>query len=117
MSTVPAPDPLVDRIARAQREARTRSERLRALVPEMAAVLRGRGARRVWLFGSLVTGAQPHAGTDVDLCVEGLDDPSIADATLALEELALARVDLVRWEAASARMRGRVERDGVEIGR
>ncbi len=116
MSTMGAPDPLVDRIACKQRDARERSEGLRALVPEMTAVLRGRGARRVWLFGSLATGTPPHAGTDVDLCVEGLDDSSVADLTLTLEELARARVDLVRWEAASARLRSRVQRDGVEMG-
>jgi predicted nucleotidyltransferase len=116
MTAMGALDPLVDRIARAQHDARERSERLRALVPEMSTVLRDRGAKRVWLFGSLATGAVPHAGTDVDLCVEGVEEAAVPDLTLALEELARARVDLVRWEAASARLRSRVLRDGLEIG-
>jgi predicted nucleotidyltransferase len=32
------------------------------------------GARRVVLFGSLASGAEPHAGTDIDLCVEGVSE-------------------------------------------
>jgi predicted nucleotidyltransferase len=108
-------DPLVDRIAAEQERARKRAERLRALVPRMAALLRARGARRVRLFGSLATGAEPHAATDVDLCVEGLDEGATADATLALEAVADARVDVVCWESASERLRRRVERDGVEV--
>jgi predicted nucleotidyltransferase len=112
---VSAHDPLVDRLAAAQREARERARRLRAVVPELAYLLRSRGARRVRLFGSLATGAEPHAGTDVDLCVEGLDDSAIADATSALEAMAGARVDLVRWESATERLRRRVDRDGVEL--
>ncbi|HEV3189967.1 MAG TPA: nucleotidyltransferase domain-containing protein [Polyangiaceae bacterium] len=109
-------DPLVDRIASIQREARARSERLRALIPELAAALRSRAARRVRLFGSLATGAEPHAGTDIDLCVEGLDDRSLADAIVSLETIAEARVDLVRWESASERLRRRIEMDGLEVG-
>lgn len=113
---VPAPDPLIDRIASMQREARARAERLRAMIPELAAALRARGARRVRLFGSLATGAEPHARTDVDLCVEGLDDSSLADATIDLEAIAKGRVDLVRWESASPRLRRRIESDGIEVG-
>jgi predicted nucleotidyltransferase len=109
-------DPLVERIADAQRLARARAEGLRALVPALARELKPRGATRVRLFGSLATSAEPHGGTDVDLCVEGLDDAAIADATLCVETLASARVDVVRWESASERLRRRVDRDGVEVG-
>jgi predicted nucleotidyltransferase len=108
-------DPLVDRIAARQQVARAHADRLRSLLPELAAALRAMGARRVRLFGSLATGAEPHAGTDVDLCVEGLDDARLADAVFALEARANARVDVVRWESAGDRLRRRVDRDGVEI--
>ncbi len=106
---------MVERIASAQRVARARAERLRATVPELALALRARGAWRVRLFGSLATGAEPHAGTDVDLCVEGLDDTALADILVALEEIAQAEVDLVRWESASERLRRRIDRDAVEV--
>lgn len=109
-------DPLVHRIAASQRAAEERARRLRSLLPDLASALKARGARRVRLFGSLATGADPHAGTDVDLCVEGLPDESLADAVLELEARAGARVDVVRWESASQRMRRRIERDGVEVG-
>lgn len=103
------------RFARAQAAAAERAVALRAAVPRLAGLLYGRGARRVVLFGSLATGAQPHAGTDVDLCVEGLDEEAWEAASLDLQALACAQVDLVRWEDASARMRRRIETDGVEI--
>jgi predicted nucleotidyltransferase len=74
------------------------------------------GATRVRLFGSLATGTPPHADTDIDLCVEGLDEGAAADALLELESIARARVDLVRWEAAGPRLRARVESDGIEVG-
>ncbi len=108
-------DPLVERITRTQAAAATRAARLQELLPRLAADLRVRGAVRVRAFGSLMTGAPPHADTDVDLCVWGLDAAAADDATLALEQLASARVDLVRWEAASERLRRRIESDGVDV--
>lgn len=109
-------DPLVERIADAQRLARARAEGLRALVPTLARELKARGATRVRLFGSLATSAEPHGGTDVDLCVEGLDHAVLADALPLIETLAGTHVDVVRWESASDRLRRRVDRDGVEVG-
>jgi predicted nucleotidyltransferase len=108
-------DPLVERIAAARREARSRAERLRTLVPVAAAKLRARGASRVVLFGSLATGAEPHAGSDIDLAVAGLDDDAIAEATLELEALAEVRVDLVALERGPERLLARIERDGKEL--
>jgi predicted nucleotidyltransferase len=91
-----ARDPLVERIAHAQRMARDRAARLRALVPALARELTERGATRVRLFGSLATGAEPHAATDVDLCVEGMDETAFVEAALCVERIAAARVDVVR---------------------
>lgn len=103
-----ARDPLIERIAEAQRAARARAQSLRALVPALARELASRGATRVRLFGSLATGSEPHGGTDVDLCVEGMDAAAIVDATEHVEAIAGARVtELVpppkrrRWPDAS----------------
>jgi len=109
------PVSLVERIALRQEEARTRADALRARVPLLASRLRALGATRVRLFGSLATNAAPHIGTDIDLCVEGLDESAAGDALLELLPLAGARVDVVRWEGASERLRARIARDGVEV--
>ena len=106
---------LVERIARRQDDARARADALRARVPLLASRLRALGATRVRLFGSLATRAEPHAATDIDLCVEGLDESAAGDALLDLELLAGTRVDIVRWEAATERLRERVARDGIEL--
>jgi predicted nucleotidyltransferase len=116
LSVMVARDPLIERIAEAQRAAQARAESLRTMLPALARELASRGATRVRLFGSLATGSQPHGGTDVDLCVEGIDAAAIADATIRVEALAGARVDVVRWESASERLRRRIDRDGVEVG-
>lgn len=108
-------DLMEERIARAQASAEERATALRRLVPTLARALYDRGAHRVILFGSLATGAPPHADTDVDLCVAGLDEPTWEQVAVDLEGAARARVDLVRWEDASPRLRRRIEADGVEI--
>lgn len=109
------PLPLVERIARRQADARARADGLRKAVPALARELRALGARRVRLFGSLATGAEPHEGTDIDFCVEGLDESRAAGASLDFETRIKAHVDVVRWEGASERLRVRIDREGVEI--
>jgi predicted nucleotidyltransferase len=64
---------------------------------------------------SLATGAEPHADSDIDLAVAGLDDDAIAEVTLELEALAGVRVDLVALERGPARLLARIERDGKEV--
>jgi predicted nucleotidyltransferase len=108
-------DPLVERIAREQRAARARADRLRSLLPVAAAKLRARGASRVLLFGSLATGAEPHAASDVDLAVAGLDADAIAESTMELEALTGARVDIVALERAPDRLLTRIARDGKDV--
>ena len=110
-------DPLVDRIARRQAADRARAQRLRALIPVVASVLRARGATRVVLFGSLATGAEPHAASDVDLAIVGLSDDAIADATLEIEAITGAKVDLVGLETASPSLVRRIAEDGIEVPR
>jgi predicted nucleotidyltransferase len=77
-------------------------------------LLRSLGADRVWLFGSLATGAT-HAGSDVDLMVSGLPSAERTKAWLELEELFEASVDLVPEEAAGSAFRDAVQRRGREI--
>ncbi len=63
--------------------ARQRVGRLLALLPGAKAILAGRGAARIWLFGSLARGDAGPA-SDVALAVEGLAG---ADYFPALAEL------------------------------
>jgi len=108
-------DPMVARIALAQSAAKARADRLVALLPAAVTLLERHGATQVWLFGSLASGAMPHADTDVDLCVSGLDLASCAEALLDLERLFAASVDLVRLESASEHLRRRIGRTWREI--
>jgi predicted nucleotidyltransferase len=111
---VPFIPALAERIARRTAAARQRADELRAMVPGLASRLRAMGATRVRLFGSLAAGATPHEDTDIDLCVEGLDEGSVGDALLEFERLP-ARVDLVRSESAGDRLRRRIDADAVEV--
>ncbi len=110
-------DLLVARIAQEHDAAQRRAERLRGVIPTLAAMLYEAGARRVVLFGSLAKGGVPHAESDIDLCVEGLDERALAAVVLELLERAGAEVDLVRWEAASPRLRRRISEWGEEVPR
>ena len=57
--------------ARRHAEIEARKAELVQRAPELAAILFGAGARRVWHFGSLVWG-RAHEASDIDLAVEGL---------------------------------------------
>jgi uncharacterized protein len=72
------------------------------------------GARRVWLFGSLVVG-QPTPESDVDLAVEGLPTSDYFKALADLMGLFHAPVDLVRLEEAAESLRERVLLEGREL--
>jgi predicted nucleotidyltransferase len=107
-------DPLEERIrARQSRESSVAQARL-AKLPRAVALLRDLGVERVWLFGSLITGAA-HEGSDVDLMVSGLPSGERTKAWLALEELFEAAVDLVPEEATSGPFRDAVHDRGREI--
>ena len=108
---MPAVDLLAERIARRQASAVARGRGLLAAVPALSAALRERGATRVVLFGSLVSGAPLHESSDVDLCVTGLP---LADAERAELELSSSTVPVhvVRWESASPELRAIVTRYG-----
>lgn len=88
---------------------------MRQVVPALAAELCARGATRVSLFGSLATGAPPHDGTDVDLCVEGLSDRAAALAALDLEAAFNIPVRIVCWEFASEPLRELIRTYGEDV--
>jgi predicted nucleotidyltransferase len=108
-------DLLAERYAAAERAAHLRAESLRTRLHLAAGLLRARGARHVWLFGSLLPGGVPHADSDVDLAVEGLAADGLMRTLVDLEALLGAEVDLVRLEEASERMRATIAADGIEI--
>lgn len=108
---------LARRFAAAEHDALARAERLRAELPRLARMLYERGAQRVVLFGSLAPGGRPHAASDLDLCVEGLDrDAHRACADACLDAVPDAQVDLVRWEDAPPGLRAEIA-FGVELPR
>lgn len=94
--------------------ASARAERVWALLPAAAALLRSRyAAGDIWLFGSFATGA-PHLDSDVDIAV-GAPIPELFGAMAALEDLLDCPVDLVVLPSASASLRTRVAATGVPL--
>jgi predicted nucleotidyltransferase len=105
---------LRDEARRRDQAARERADALREKLGAAAALSRGAGARRVWVFGSLMQGV-PRPESDVDLATEGLAPARYFDLLAALMELFGTRVDLVRLEAAPASLRERVLETGTEL--
>lgn len=92
-----------------------RASRLLADAAEARSLLVSRyGARRVWLFGSLVAG-QPAPESDVDLAVEGLASAAYFNALADLMALFGGPVDLVRFEEACDSLRDRIRSEGHEL--
>ena len=71
------------------------------------------GARRVIVFGSAAGQGPWHAGSDLDLAVEGIPAAEFLDAYGALEDLMPPglKVDLVELETAYPEMRARILRE------
>ena len=91
-----------------------RAERLLQSSQRAREILIAYGARRVWLFGSLVAG-QPKVDSDVDLAAEGVPTGIYFKALADLTGLFQAPVDLVRWEDAPESLRHRVLAEGREL--
>lgn len=107
-------DLLAERYAQRAIQAAARAAALRSRFPRARALLRERGATRVFAFGSLVHGPV-HLRSDVDLAVEGLSATAAADARLDLERIFDAEVDLVCLESASETLRVRVLAEGEAL--
>jgi predicted nucleotidyltransferase len=108
-------DLLAERFAAAERASQLRAELLRTRLSEAARLLRTRGARRIWLFGSMLPGGSPHPASDVDLAVEGLPPVGLMRTLLDLEALLGAEVDLVSLNEAGESLRARIVAEGLEL--
>jgi predicted nucleotidyltransferase len=92
-----------------------RAERIRSRLSEAARLLRQRGARRAWVFGSLAARRQPHADSDVDLAAEGLLAEGLMRTSLDVEQLLGSQVDLLRVEEAGESPRAQLAAEGEPI--
>jgi predicted nucleotidyltransferase len=108
-------DRLVERLAAAEQQAQKRAALIRSRLTLAVELLRGKGAERVWLFGSLATGGHPHVESDVDLVVAGLPARGLMRTLIELEEVLGAEVDLARLEEASPSLVRRIELEGEEL--
>ncbi len=96
-------------------EIRAQADAARALVPALADLCRGHGARRVRLFGSLVTGRFGET-PDIDLAVDDLPPERFFDLLATLQvHAAPTEVDLVDLADAPAELRARIEAEGMEV--
>ncbi|MHB1844372.1 MAG: nucleotidyltransferase family protein [Deltaproteobacteria bacterium] len=99
-----------EKIARSEERKRAVREKL----PAAAALLRARGAKRIWLIGSMVAGLF-HDDSDVDLVTEGLPweawDPSWND----LVRLFQRGVDVLRLEELPEAFRKGVRERGAAL--
>lgn len=106
----------LERLAEQRRaRGRARSHAFRELLPSAARLLKeDYGARRVLVFGSLVTGAV-NEQSDLDLAVEGLATQRYFEALAALMALFGAAVDLVRLEEAPESLQHRIAAEGETL--
>jgi uncharacterized protein len=95
-------------------ELSLRRDHLRKSAVELARLLIERGATKVVLFGSLVSG-DTHEASDIDLAVEGLPPDVYFDTLGALLMASPCGVDLVRLEEAPESLRRVIEATGVEL--
>lgn len=87
------------------------------LVREAARLLYDRGARRVWLFGSLAMGRPLDEYSDVDFAVEGLPPQQFSRTYRDLNQMVGTKVDLVYLEAAPPPLRPHILRTRVLVPR
>ena len=86
-----------------------------ARAKECAALLAGRfGAYEVYLIGSVAGTGRFHEGSDIDLCVSGLDSRRYLQALSEAAEVAGRDVDLILLEEAPPELvHRRTKREGV----
>jgi uncharacterized protein len=99
-----------------RREASLSAQRhaSRQAAEDLATMLAARGASRVVLFGSLVTGGG-HEASDIDMAVEGLSADVYFEALGELLMAAPCKVDLVRLEDAPTSLRAHIATTGVVL--
>ena len=91
---------------------------LKALTPQLEALLAQYGVSNLAVFGS-VARDQARAGSDVDLLVDLPQGTSLLDHSalkLELEDLLQQKVDLIRRRNLKPSLRQRVEAEAVALG-
>jgi len=104
------------RLARQASEQQMRAQRLREIARACARrLVQDFGARKVYLFGSLLVDDLVHDRSDIDLVVEGLEGRLYFKALQELWRLLPAGVelDLVLLESAWPGLAERVKTEGV----
>lgn len=86
------------RFAEAQSEALARAERARAELPKAVEILRGHGAKRVILFGSLCRPERFHERSDIELAASGIPAEKFIRAATDLMMAIDHPTDLKPWE-------------------
>jgi uncharacterized protein len=102
---------LVARELAEQALGHARAERILGHAPEIVALLRSAGARRIVLFGSLATGSA-HSNSDLDLAVDGLPGARYFEVLAELMRVSGCAVDLVRLEEAGESLLARIAAEG-----
>ena len=104
-----------ERLRREEKEVERKRDLLLDKIRLCADKLRELGARRITVFGSLVTGGF-RKDSDVDIAVEGLSAEAYFKALGLLEEmLDDVRFDLVDIREALPSVAKRIRREGIEI--
>jgi len=88
--------------------------RARAVLPLLAKRLKGAGAQRVVLFGSLVMGLY-DAHSDIDLAVSGLSERQLAVLERELTLEAHTTVELANLDTMPAVLQRQLDRFGQEL--
>jgi predicted nucleotidyltransferase len=91
---------------------------IKALAPQLEALLAQYGASNLAVFGSVARG-QATSNSDVDLLVDLPPGTSLLDHAalkLELEELLQQKVDLIRRRNLKPSLRQRVEAEAVALG-
>ena len=104
-----------ERFGRERERERESEAAARQALPRAVEILRGHGATRVWLFGSLACDGRFRPGSDIDLAVEGIPpnriDRALADLMMALD----FPVDLKLLESVDEHFRQAILERGVSI--
>lgn len=101
--------------ARAERlDVEKARSRARNALPAIVGVLRARGARRIWLIGSLGRGTF-GCRSDVDVMTEGLEESAVGPAEREATERSGLAVDVIRAEALAPGWRRHHETFGEKL--
>jgi uncharacterized protein len=80
-----------------------------------ARVLRERGAKKVWLFGSLAKGRRPTVHSDFDFAVEGLPANQLFGSVGHLLQILPRPVDVVEVESCPPLLREQILEHGIVL--